>query len=246
MSNPQQDEAASSQQDEAVSRQQVHAASRQLKIKNWLFARRPKTCSMPPLQHLVEESSKDFLPDAQQPHEPAHVHNSDNAPLPPAIRPFFGDDLERVARSRATLPHWHLAGSTYFITFCLEERRCRYFERLDITQGVIEAILFGNGKQYALDAFVVMPDHVHLLIYLYEGVSVRSGLANLKRFTSRQANKILGRTGKFWQHEHFDHLVRKSSYWVKFFDYIHNNPVKGKLVDSAENYPHSSLQVLYS
>ena len=40
--------------------------------------------------------------------------------------------------------------------------------------------------------------------------------------------------------------AEEGHYWVKFFDYIHNNPVKGKLVDSAENYPHSSLQGLYS
>jgi len=63
--------------------------------------------------------------------------------------------------------------------------------------------------KYDLHAYVVMSNHVHLLITPHEPLSKITH--SLKRFTARKANELLGLTGQpFWQDESYDHLVRNA------------------------------------
>lgn len=86
-----------------------------------------------------------------------------------------------------------------------------------------------DGARYALEAFVVMPNHVHVLA----GVAGRGEMKKLcrgwKNFTAREINKALGRHGQFWQWESFDHVVRSEASLRKFREYVVNNPVKARL-----------------
>jgi REP element-mobilizing transposase RayT len=103
------------------------------------------------------------------------------------------------------------------------------------------AILRGDRelKQYALIAYVVMPNHVHLLTRPIASLAKISN--GLKGVTSREANRILDRTGRpFWQDESFDRWVRDDAERGKIISYIENNPVKAKLVMRAEDWPWSS------
>src|SRR3990170_6189142 len=86
----------------------------------------------------------------------------------------------------------------------------RWLEEEAVARCVVQAIGRGETalRQYIVHAFVVMPNHVHLLI------EPRTSLARitngLKGVSARDANRILARTGKhFWQDESFDHWVRK-------------------------------------
>src|SRR5438046_6803284 len=77
---------------------------------------------------------------------------------------------------------------------------------------VSDTILIGDceGRFYRLCAWVVMPNHVHLLIRPLAPVPVL--MRWLKGSTARGANRILGRTGQpFWQDESFDRYLRRSS-----------------------------------
>ena len=86
-----------------------------------------------------------------------------------------------------------------------------------------------DGERYQLEAFVVMPNHVHVLA----GVPGRGEMKRLcrswKNFTAMQINKALERQGQFWQWESFDHLVRSPASLEKFREYILKNPVKARL-----------------
>ena len=86
-----------------------------------------------------------------------------------------------------------------------------------------------DGDRYALEAFVVMPNHVHVLA----GVPGRGEMKRLcrswKNFTAMQINKAMGRKGQLWQWESFDHLVRSPASLKKFKAYIADNPVKARL-----------------
>ena len=94
-------------------------------------------------------------------------------------------------------------------------------------------------KQYELYAFVLMGNHVHVL--LKPMVPPPKLLQSLKRYTARQANLLLGRTGRrFWQNESSDHWVRNGEEFDRIVAYIHNNPVRAGFVDSAEQYRWSS------
>ena len=92
---------------------------------------------------------------------------------------------------------------------------------------------------YELRAWVVMPNHVHLLILPQVPVAVLRRW--LKGSTAREANRILGRTGQpFWQDESYDHYLRQRSQIDRTVTYIEQNPVSAGLVDSAERWPWSS------
>ena len=79
----------------------------------------------------------------------------------------------------------------------------------EIAALVVKALRDGEGRfgRYQLHSFVVMPNHVHILVTPL--VEATKWLRTLKGFTAPEANAILGRTGNpFWQGESYDHLVR--------------------------------------
>jgi REP element-mobilizing transposase RayT len=67
--------------------------------------------------------------------------------------------------------------------------------------------------------------------------SLASIMHSLKRHTARQANLILGRTGDFWHHESYDHVVRDLDQYRRIVDYVLNNPVKAGLVAEWQDWP---------
>ncbi len=92
---------------------------------------------------------------------------------------------------------------------------------------------------YILHAFVIMPNHVHVL--LTPLVSPSRLLQSLKGATAREANLVLGRTGEpFWQRESYDHWVRNQEEFVRIQAYIENNPVRAGIVAQAMDYRWSS------
>lgn len=52
-----------------------------------------------------------------------------------------------------------------------------------------------------------------------------------KGFTAKEANKIVGHTGTFWQREYYEHLVRNENDLMRVVRYVKNNPLKANLVD---------------
>jgi REP element-mobilizing transposase RayT len=96
---------------------------------------------------------------------------------------------------------------------------------------VAEALHHRDGQEYDLLAYCIMSNHVHLLISeLRSGASLYKVLQKLKSFTAVAANKLLGRSGAFWLHESYDHVVRDGAEAERIQRYILNNPVKAGLV----------------
>jgi len=94
-------------------------------------------------------------------------------------------------------------------------------------------------QRYQLHSFVVMPNHVHLLVTPH--VVSTQWLGPMKGFTSYRANQILGRLGgPFWQDESYDHLVKSGEEFVRIRKYIEYNPVTAGLVATAEQFRWSS------
>ena len=105
---------------------------------------------------------------------------------------------------------------------------------------VVEAMRYLERRMdYQLHAYVVMGNHVHLLIS--PRVPVSKVMQSLKRFTGREGNKILGLTDQpFWQDESYDRLVRDDAEFVKIADYIEMNPVTAGIVATPEEFRWSS------
>ena len=116
-----------------------------------------------------------------------------------------------------------------------------YLGRPEIAGLVEDALHDGERRfhRYRLYAYVVIPNHVHILV-TPEVVSTR-WLGPLKGFTSHQANKVLDSRGRaFWQDESYDHLVRSDVEFERIRTYIEQNPVTAGLVAAAEQFQWSS------
>lgn len=86
-----------------------------------------------------------------------------------------------------------------------------------------------DQDRYILDEFVVMPNHIHLLCLPLEGNELEKVLCSWKGFTARRMNQELGRKGRLWQEESFDHIVRDADHLQRFRHYIRANPARAGL-----------------
>jgi putative transposase len=100
---------------------------------------------------------------------------------------------------------------------------------LELRQIVMNALFFFDGQRYTLGDFVVMPNHVHVLVGGMVREAMLAQVESWKRWTAKEINKLLGQHGRFWQDESFDHLVRSEDAFWKFRRYIAENPVKARL-----------------
>ncbi len=136
---------------------------------------------------------------------------------------------------------------------CLVESP-RWLAEERIARIVTDTLHALDGKHYDLIAYCVMPNHVHLLIDTagysrqptHRGVTAPYPLTDLlkriKGRTARYCNQALGRTGAFWQHESYDHVVRNAREYERIVAYIVKNPIKAGLVDDWEKWPFTYLQ----
>ena len=86
-----------------------------------------------------------------------------------------------------------------------------------------------DGERYQMGSFVIMPNHVHVLVRPLATHSLSEILHSWKSFTANEANAALKRSGTFWQDESFDHIVRDEAQLQRFERYIEENPAKAGL-----------------
>jgi type I restriction enzyme R subunit len=93
-----------------------------------------------------------------------------------------------------------------------------------------------DGSRYDLGDFVVMPNHVHVLCCLLGSTEIEHQCRSWKKFTAGRINQSLGRSGRFWQEESFDLLVRSPTQFEHLQRYIAANPIKAGL--ASDEYLH--------
>ena len=97
-------------------------------------------------------------------------------------------------------------------------------------RGVVsEALHHFNGGRYRLHAFVVMPNHVHVLFEPLAKNELSDILHSWKSFTSKKIGEQLAQEGRIWQPEYFDRLIRSKRHFDKVLEYIAKNPSKASL-----------------
>ena len=86
-----------------------------------------------------------------------------------------------------------------------------------------------DGERYQLICWCIMPNHVHVLIEVNEGWSLSRIMHGWRSYTAKEANRILGRTGRFWMEEYYDRYIRDDNHLQKTINYILNNPANAGL-----------------
>ncbi|PZM80445.1 MAG: transposase [Candidatus Melainabacteria bacterium] len=112
-----------------------------------------------------------------------------------------------------------------------------------VARMVSENLRHFDQTKYNLHAWVVMPNHVHVLLTPNNGVLLSQIVHSWKSYTSKKANEILNRTGDFWRRDYFDRLIRDERHYVKTVEYIHNNPVKAALCLTPGDWKFSSASI---
>jgi len=138
------------------------------------------------------------------------------------------------------LPHVQRDDRPHFITFVTFQRWTLPPEARSI---VLESCTHDHLRTMELHAAVVMPDHVHLI--LTPAVNQDRGsvyrldriLWAIKSASAHRVNKLLGRSGKVWQEEYLDHVIRNSDSLLEKIEYVVENPVRAGLVQNAAEYP---------
>ena len=169
-------------------------------------------------------------------------------------------------------PHLATPGCTYFVTFCLQATRWSARQRVPAARlsadpdevarlsepagapavpllalpraarVVEQSLLHFQGERYGLHAWCVMPDHVHALVTPLPRHPLEGILHSWKSFTAHEVNRMLHRSGRLWQQESFDHLVRSGDAFESFLRHIEANPVAGGLCEDAADWPFSSAR----
>jgi REP element-mobilizing transposase RayT len=114
--------------------------------------------------------------------------------------------------------------------------------RPDLAKLVEDSFRFFHGKRYELRAWVVMPNHVHVL-FQTGSESMSRTVENWKKFTAHEANKLIGRQGQFWFGDYWDTFMRDSEHELRTRQYIETNPVKAFLVREVKGWPWSSARL---
>ena len=107
-----------------------------------------------------------------------------------------------------------------------------HLRRLDVRSEIEPCLLHFDGNRYDLDAFVLMPNHVHAIIALRDGYDLSTLLKGIKGVSANRCNKLIGSRGTFWMDESYDHIVCNTEELAAFRHYISENPNKAGLKPS--------------
>lgn len=141
---------------------------------------------------------------------------------------------------RRKLPHLQRDGKPHFLTFCTHHR---WNLPQEVRSIVLDCCQHDEGRKIDLQVVLVMPDHVHMIFTplideaAMEVRSLASIMDSIKGASAHRINHALGRKGRVWQAESFDHVLRSSEILDQKVQYVLDNPVRRGLVDHWNDYP---------
>src|SRR6476646_2063325 len=137
------------------------------------------------------------------------------------------------------LARFHESGQSHFVTFCCYHRR--RLLTTDESCRIFESALERVRRSYRLYVYgyVVMPEHVHLLLSESPQDTLADALKSLKQGVSR---RLIGHAEHFWQKRYYDFNIRNYPQFVEKLRYIHRNLVKLGLCGRPEGWEWSSCR----
>jgi len=106
---------------------------------------------------------------------------------------------------------------------------------------VAESIEKFDADRYDLDRFIVMPNHVHVIMVQFRGCPLGRVVQGWKNYTARRINEYLGREGKLWSPDYFDRYIRDEGHLFDARAYVRNNPVMAGLCREPGDWPFGSV-----
>ncbi|MEI9987343.1 MAG: transposase [Aliidongia sp.] len=125
---------------------------------------------------------------------------------------------------RRRLPHARVHGALYFVTWRLGEGLADLSEReRDL---VASSLRHFDGRRYVLHAYVVMNDHVHVILDPHPDFPLETILHSWKSFSAKRIGEHCPHVGAVWQDEYFDRAIRDDDEYQQKRDYVLDNPLR--------------------
>jgi putative transposase len=138
---------------------------------------------------------------------------------------WCGGDMGEEFRiyRRYKLPHWRLDAATYYVTWRLAAAKPALTpSERDL---VATAMRHLDYTRYELDGYVVMDDHIHVVLRPRDGWALEQILHSWKSFTANELGRG-GRMSPIWQREYVDRIIRDEAELLEKLTYVVNNPLK--------------------
>jgi putative transposase len=137
------------------------------------------------------------------------------------------------------LKRFHESGQSHFVTFCCYHRRplLTTNESRRLFESTMERVR--HSYRLYIYGYVVMPEHVHLLLSEPQRDTLADALKSLKQGVSR---RLIGDAEHFWQKRYYDFNIRNYQQFVQKLRYIHRNPVEAGLCERPEDWQWSSFR----
>jgi putative transposase len=158
---------------------------------------------------------------------------------------YYASGMTKFPRPPRRLERVYAHAPLYFITCCTYRRRA-----LLANHPVHAAFLeFGQRGQkdlgVAVGRYVILPDHLHFFVAIPAHVILGSWVGTLKRFVGKAVKRNNPRD-PIWQRGFFDHILRSAESYSKNWHYVRENPVRARLVESADAWPYAGeIAVIY-
>ncbi|AFH48909.1 Hypothetical protein IALB_1198 [Ignavibacterium album JCM 16511] len=116
----------------------------------------------------------------------------------------------------------------------------KYLNNVKCAEIVKSTLHYPDGKDYKLICYCIMPNHFHFVIGLLpKNKGISKIMQSIKRISARDCNKVLNRSGAFWQDESFDRWVRDDKELYFVIRYVLLNPMSAGLVDNWYDWEHT-------
>jgi REP element-mobilizing transposase RayT len=160
--------------------------------------------------------------------------------VPTAVIDRYREECEDVVERMEASPieeRWRFARELVRL-YCSRIDRCldtslgaSWFCKQEFASLMASVLRFHDRQRYDLFAWVVMPNHVHLVLRPLGESNLSQIMHTIKGYSAHELNEMAGRRGTFWQKEYFDHLVRSSLDLEKLCRYVIDNPRRASLQD---------------
>jgi REP element-mobilizing transposase RayT len=138
------------------------------------------------------------------------------------------------------------ANRIYFVTKRVAQGSSIDLAMPDVAPLIIEPLFWlVENRRIWLLGFVVMPDHLHLVLAPRPPQLLREVMQLFCSFTARQINAHLSHQGSLWSEEYYEHLLASREKVQPCLDYIYLNPVRRNLATQVADWPYSSLRPEY-
>ena len=132
----------------------------------------------------------------------------------------------------------YTGGHRYLVTYCTDKRRVLFTSEPLVRNLIWQILQSCDRHQFAVLAYVFMPDHCHLLVEGHrDDADFRALMANCRKRTSLAARPHV--VGRLWQDGYHERILRNEEATEKVIEYILANPIRAGLAESAMDYPFS-------